>query len=1200
MESKRLAMLLVVLLRLGGRLCEGCLEEERTALFQLKPFFSFIDVGFYSIGEKDSSSNCCEWKRVKCNLITKRVTHLSLNVSNIIMFDDITLLEPSWDDVIYPNPINEMYHDSWRNKMKSWYLNASLFLPFKELHMLSLSGNLIAGCVHNEGFERLSLELNKLKILDLSYNNFNDSILSSLSELSSLKSLNLAGNLLTGTNPVNEKKGPKLSKLEVLDLSDNMLNNSIFSSLGMLSNLKYLYLDYNKLEGRIHMKGKGELGLIKLEVLALNDNHLNRDVLPSLAALPNLKSLYLDRNRLAGQIHIKDLNALKSLEELRLSSNGVTGFAPSQAELRLMNLKVVDLSDNLFNNTIFSSLAGLSNLKTLTLWSVRGPIDINGGLRNLEELHMSCYSGCTFNLRPPLLPSLKTLYLKGFSFNLTTIASPSHNKWQNLANLTLEDSSLPLNFLPTLSSLKYLHLSSCYVNDNFMHDFCKMTNLRELFISGNNLKGSLPMCFSNLTSLEILDLSFNDLSGNISALKSLASLQWLDLSYNKLQIPSSLGYLFNLSKLQYLSASNNIIYVDEMHSVAPRFQLREISLSCCGNGGSFPQFLNHQHDLVDVTLSHTHFKVNQFPFWLLENNTNLKRLYLVNCSLSGPFQVPFPSHLVLEDLDISNNFFSGNIPTEIGARLPSLSSLNMSKNDFNGSIPSSFGDMSSLQILDLSNNQLFGGIPEHLAWGCSSLEILALSNNTLQGPIFSSNFSLMSLSKLQLNGNNFSGMIPNALSNCSFLGTLDLSNNYLFGKIPSWIESMYSLSTFDVSRNQLSGRIPQWMGNTSNLGQIDVADNHLQGLIPRAFCNLNRQLQFLDLSMNNFSGILPSCFKPSNIEEVYLSKNMLQGPLPNAFRKSSFLVTLDLSYNHFSGHIPNWISNLSQLSYLLLKRNHFEGEIPIQLCKLPHLSLIDLSLNNLSGGIPSCLKVTALNKVPDNYSWISYNYLGANWSISIEESIEYTIKSRSDTYKKKILQYMSGIDLSCNKLTGEIPHEIKNILMLFTLNLSHNSLTGPIPRAFSNLRDIESLDLSYNNLTGNIPPEFALLHFLQYFNVSYNNLSGKTPERIGQLGTFDESSYVGNPFLCGSLVGKNCSPIAPPKAPSDSAKDHGFIDMDAFYASFFACYIVVLLCIGAVLYINPYWRQAWFYYVQMTINSCYYFVMDNLSRKFGC
>ncbi|XP_039071754.1 receptor-like protein 9a [Hibiscus syriacus] len=175
--------------------------------------------------------------------------------------------------------------------------------------------------------------------------------------------------------------------------------------------------------------------------------------------------------------------------------------------------------------------------------------------------------------------------------------------------------------------------------------------------------------------------------------------------------------------------------------------------------------------------------------------------------------------------------------------------------------------------------------------------------------------------------------------------------------------------------------------------------------------------------------------------------------------------------------------------------------------------------------------------------------------------------------------------------------------MLFALNLSHNSLTGPIPRAFSNLKDMESLDLSYNNLSGNIPPEFAVLHFLEYFNVSYNNLSGKTTERAGQLGAFDESSYLGNPFLCGSLVGRNCSPIdvAPPltpKASTGNAEDHGLIDMDAFYASFFACYIVVVLCIAGVLYINPYWRQAWFYHVQTIANSCYYFVVDNLPRKF--
>ncbi|KAK8972896.1 hypothetical protein V6N11_057402 [Hibiscus sabdariffa] len=1270
MESKWLAMVLLALLMFAVGWTEGCLEEESVALFRLKPFFPFIDYKTIDLGldldysvdangngsgeEKEGSPDCCEWERVECNPITGRVTHLFLNLTYTAALDE---------DVVTESNLNIFI--SWRNERGPWYLNASLFLPFQELQSLSLSGNFIAGCVVGQGFESLSSELDKLEILDLSSNFFNDSILASLSELSSLKSLNLAENWFTGTNSKdgikmlsklknletldlssnslgnnilsqlagftslkslrlqdcglkgsidmsevgnlrnlkelyvveneiqslgsvfhgNSSGLARLNKLEVLGLSYNLFNNSIFSSLDFcnLINLRKLLLGGNEIE-RLEpsFQGKQELRLIKLEVLALDNNLFNNNIFSSLtaSALPNLKFLYLDANRLNGPMHVEDLNALRNLEELTLSDNEVTECAPSE-ELRLMNLKVLDLSDNSFNKSIFPCLGSLPNLKTLRIesFNFKGPIDIKDGLSNLEELYMSCYSDCSLPLESlGLFSSLKTLSLRGFNFNATTMTSRSHNKWEiwtNLEKLVIYGSSLPLHFLGSLSSLKILHLSPYDVNDNiFMSDFCELRNLQELLISGNGLKGSLPMCFSNLTFLEKLDLSFNELSGDISALQGLASLQWLDLSNNEFQIPSSLGPLFNLSKLKYIRADNNIIYADdEMYSSAPTFQLNYITLSCCGSGGTFPPFLHHQHELVSVTLSHIHFKLNQFPFWLLQNNTKLGSLHLVNCTLSGPFQLPFHWNSVLSDLDISNNFFTGSIPTQIGEYLPSLNTLNMSKNYFNGSIPFSFGDMSSLQSLDLSNNQLSGGVPEHLAMGCSSLGFLALSNNTLQGTIFSGNFSLTWLSVLKLDGNHFSGKVPSVLSNCSYLYKLDLSNNYLFGEIPSWILSMSMLSELDISRNQLFGRIPQWRGNTSSLEQIAMADNRLEGSIPRAFCNLNLRLQFLDLSMNNISGTLPSCFKPSGIEEVHLFRNMLQGPLPNAFRDSSLLVTLDLSYNHFSGNIPNWISNLSQLSYLLLKRNHFQGEIPIQLCLLAHLSMIDLSQNNLSGSIPSCLKVTALNNESDHYSWISFNYLGINSSISMEEPIEYTIKSRSYTYKKKLLQYMSGIDLSCNKLTGEIPHEVQSILMIFTMNLSHNSLTGPIPRAFSNLRDIESLDLSYNNLTGNIPPEFAMLHFLQYMNVSYNKLSGKTPERIGQLGAFDESSYVGNPFLCGSLVGRNCSAIAPPLTPKASAgnteEDLGLIDMDAFYGSFVACYIVAVLCIAGFTLTGP-------------------------------
>jgi hypothetical protein len=68
-----------------------------------------------------------------------------------------------------------------------------------------------------------------------------------------------------------------------------------------------------------------------------------------------------------------------------------------------------------------------------------------------------------------------------------------------------------------------------------------------------------------------------------------------------------------------------------------------------------------------------------------------------------------------------------------------------------------------------------------------------------------------------------------------------------------------------------------------------------------------------------------------------------------------------------------------------------------------------------------------------------------------------------------IIWNLTGIDVSCNNFTGEIPREIGSLNMIKVLNHSHNILTGPILPTFSNLKEIQSLDLSYNKLDGKIP-----------------------------------------------------------------------------------------------------------------------------------
>ncbi|XP_040940764.1 receptor-like protein 9b [Gossypium hirsutum] len=572
------------------------------------------------------------------------------------------------------------------------------------------------------------------------------------------------------------------------------------------------------------------------------------------------------------------------------------------------------------------------------------------------------------------------------------------------------------------------------------------------------------------------------------------------------------------------------------------------------------------------------------------------------------------------------------IRNERELKLMNLEELNLKGNVFNSSILSSLGSLSNLKSLSLSHIYAMEGLSvtytvmglpalknlEKLRLGCvfgsgwqnlTSLEELILTDSSFTSNIVQDIGTLTALKNLvidtcvvddnldlhvlDLSNNKLSGGIPRHLP--MRLVLFNVSSNQLFGDIQSSMENMSHLKTLDLSNNALFGGIPRSMGKMSYLEELVMANNHFEGPIPMEFCKLNYSLIFLDLSANNISGSLPSCFSSLRLTRVYLSRNKLKGPITSFFNSSS-LVTLDLSDNHLTGNIPNWIGTLSRLVYLLLNNNHFEGGIPVQLCKLNWLRLIDASSNNLSGTIPPCLMITISNDSSHAYYANHFNY-GDIGFFSADVPIKFIMKSISYFYKGRVLTYLSGIDLSCNKLTGEIPHQFQHFRDIIVLNFSQNSLIGPIPPALSDLSQIESLDLSHNNLSENIPSQLLGLYFLSFFSVAYNNLSGTTPERTGQISTFEESSYVGNPLLCGEPLPKNCSTDGSSSSMPKNATEEGFIDMKVFYASFVGSYIVMPLCIAIMLYINPYWRRAWFYHVEAATMSCYYFVLDNILPK---
>ncbi|XP_058208335.1 cuscuta receptor 1-like [Rhododendron vialii] len=747
-----------------------------------------------------------------------------------------------------------------------------------------------------------------------------------------------------------------------------------------------------------------------------------------------------------------------------------------------------------------------------------------------------------------------------------------------------------------MSSLRVLSLRSAVHNASLPdRGWCELNYLQELDLSENDLKGSLPSCVGNLTSIRLLDLSYNQLHGNLtsSPLINLAALEYLFISHNHLEIPISLVSFYNQSKLKVLIGDNNRLSDQiEFQRSIPRFQLQVFSLSSCSSnklGMQVPQFLYYQYDLRMVDLSH-HRLAGTFPAWLLENNTRLEVYRLRNSSLIGHFLLPSRPNPHLRSIDLSDNHFEGQLPRNISFIFPNLSDVNMSTNQFERAIPTSFGDLDSLMFLDLSNNNLSGQIPEQLPMGCSSLLLLQLSNNNLTGHIWPSISNLTELLWLFLDNNLFVGELPNSLCTLSYLDSMDISNN------------------------QFSGRLPRLMGNMSGLTHVVMFSNHFEGPIPVEFCKLDI-LEFLDLSENNISGTIPTCFNPARIKHVHLNRNSLRGSLSRAFYNSSSLVSLDLSNNILSGKIPCWIGSLSVLSILLLKSNHFEGEIPVQICHLTKLSILDLSQNTFSGRIPTCLHdissdssyeksyLTPTFRHAVDYSPWNFvkgsNLLGAHefeinlvYVQHVQQQTVFTTKHGSYSYKGNILDYMSGVDLSCNLLTGEIPPGIGNLSEIRTLNLSHNNISGSIPATFSGLKQIESLDLSYNGLSGGIPPQLIELASLAVFSVAHNDLSGTTPDQKAQFATFESSSYEGNPLLCGPPLPKSCTQNVPtPTRQKDldgQGEDDGFLDTEAFYVSFSVSYIIILLSFAAILFINPYWRQGWFYLIEVCIDRFTY------------
>ncbi len=269
----------------------------------------------------------------------------------------------------------------------------------------------------------------------------------------------------------------------------------------------------------------------------------------------------------------------------------------------------------------------------------------------------------------------------------------------------------------------------------------ELTNLQSLDLSGNNLS-EIPDSITRLINLQSLDLKNNSISEICDSIARLTNLQSLDLSGNSLsEIPDSITRLTNLQSL----------------------------------------------DLSRNSLSEIPDSITRL--------TNLQSLDLKNNSISEICD-SIARLTNLQSLDLSGN--SIIYIYYLIARLTNLQSLDLSYNSLSA-IPDSITRLTNLQSLDLSYNSL-SAIPDSIT-RLTNLQSLDLSYNSLSA-IPDSITRLTNLQSLDLSYNSLSA-IPDSITRLTNLQSLDLIGTHL-SAIPDLITRLTKLSYLNLDKNPIT------------------------------------------------------------------------------------------------------------------------------------------------------------------------------------------------------------------------------------------------------------------------------------------------------------------------------------------------------------------------------------------------------------
>ncbi|XP_052177645.1 receptor-like protein 7 [Diospyros lotus] len=778
-----------------------CHPEDSSALLQFKQTFS-LNKSF----QGGRASNCCSWDGVECDQSTGHV--VGLDLSSSFLFGSI----------------------------KS---SSSLF-----------------SLVH-------------LRKLNLADNHFNYSqIPSEISYLLLLTTLNLSQSVFSGPMPVEISR---LSKLISLDLSQNsgplrLEKPGLQSLLQNLTSLEEIYLDELNITSKLILPNISSLTTLslsdcglygtfptsvfhlpKLRVPNLHGNYLLTGHFPEFQHTSLLQKLILASTNFSGELP-NTIGNLSFLDKLDLSGCNFSGSIPTS--LNRTQLSVLDLESNNFSGQILS-LAGLSRLLYLGLSYNEFDVGSMFWLWNLTSLTTLLLNGIDLKGSVLLSPANKIQHATIGLSNNTTLLNfkrlqldscnlrefPYFLRFQNqLQELSLQHNKIHNQIPAWMLNISKDTLEILRLQDNYLIGFEQQTiilpwvKLGLLDLSDNKLRGRLPI---PPTSILGYDVSNNAITGKLTPLIcTLSSLYILNLCYNNLTglIPPCLSNFSDSLSILDLGSNNFYGPIPQAYNKGNKLEL--IGFARNRLSGKLPKSLANCTALKILDISNNLIE-DVFPFWL-GTLTELKILNLHSNKFYGAIRslgTKFESSK-LRIIDLSHNGFSGDLPTKY------IRSWNAMK---------SLGEEETDQAIPSIMFQLLG-----LWWKNNFFYPMTITNKGVDRQYVE---TLDIFIGIDLSSNKFEGRIPRSLGDLNVLQLLNLSNNELSGGIPSFLGDLSNLEALDLAQNKLSGDIPQQLTQLTFLEFFNVSHNNLSGHVPKGN-------QFNTFQSNSYERNLGLCGEP--------------------------------------------------------------------------------------------------------------------------------------------------------------------------------------------------------------------------------------------------------------------------------------------------------------------------------------------------